>query len=157
ALQAADSPVAGRSDAASRDRQIDHVDEGRIAELVQQIAAHHVFMVPTRVVMDRRAPAAEIQALRARPEMRWLPPCERALCAVRPDDPEELDRSQRELALYDRVLRALAAAGAPIAAGTDLGNPLVIPGFALHRELELLVRAGMSPLAALQSATSRGA
>jgi imidazolonepropionase-like amidohydrolase len=157
ALQAADSPVAGGTDGPSRGRQIDHVDEARIAGLAQQLAAHHTFVVPTRVVMDQDAPAAEVRSLLAGPEMRWLTPSERALSEPGPDDAEELDRSRRTLALYDRVLRALDAAGVPIAAGTDIGNPLVVPGFALHRELELLVRAGLSPLAALQAATHRGA
>ena len=41
----------------------------------------------------------------------------------------------------------------PLLAGTDAGNPIVIPGFSLHIELELLARAGLSPLAALQAAT----
>jgi len=157
ALQAADSPVAGRSDGPSRDRQIDHVDEARIAGLVQQLAAHHTFTVPTRVVMDSWASAAEVRDRLARPEMRWVPPCNRALAEPPPDDAEDLDRARRTLALYDRVLRVLDAAGAPIAAGTDPGNPLVVPGFALHHELEHLVGAGLSPLAALRAATRRGA
>jgi imidazolonepropionase-like amidohydrolase len=157
ALEAADSPVAGRSDGPWRDRDIDHVDEARIAGLVQQLAAHHTFMVPTRVVMDPWAPAAEVRDRLAEPEMRWVPPCNRALAEPRPDDAGDLDRARRMLALYDRVLRALDTAGAPIAAGTDPGNPLVVPGFALHRELEHLVGAGLSPLAALQAATRRGA
>jgi imidazolonepropionase-like amidohydrolase len=37
-----------------------------------------------------------------------------------------------------------------ILAGTDLGNPLLVPG---HRELGLLVDAGLTPLEALRSAT----
>ncbi|HEX3761223.1 MAG TPA: amidohydrolase family protein [Kofleriaceae bacterium] len=157
ALQAADSPVAGRSDGPSRASQIDHVDEARIAGLAQQLVAHHTFMVPTRVVMESWAPAAEVRRLLARPELRWLPASERALAEPGPDDADDLDRGRRTLALYDRVLRVLDAAGVPIAAGTDPGNPLVVPGFALHRELELLVHAGLSPLAALQAATHRGA
>jgi imidazolonepropionase-like amidohydrolase len=157
ALQAADAPVAGRSDGPWRDRDIDHVDEARIAGLVQQLAAHHTFMVPTLVVMDQNAPAAEVRRLLAGPDMRWLASSERALSEPRPDDAEGLDRARRTLALYDRVLGALDAAGAPIATGTDPGNPLVVPGFALHRELEHLVGAGLSPLAALQAATRRGA
>ncbi|HEX3482254.1 MAG TPA: amidohydrolase family protein [Kofleriaceae bacterium] len=157
ALQAADAPVAGRSDGPWRDRDIDHVDEARIAGLVQELAAHHTFMVPTRVVMDAWAPAAEVRDRLAQPEMRWVPRCNRALAEPRPDDAEDLDRARRTLALYDRVLGALDAAGAPIAAGTDASNPLVVPGFALHRELEHLVGAGLSPLAALQAATRRGA
>jgi imidazolonepropionase-like amidohydrolase len=41
----------------------------------------------------------------------------------------------------------------PILAGTDVGNPLLVPGYSLHRELRLLVRAGLTPLEALQTAT----
>jgi imidazolonepropionase-like amidohydrolase len=38
--------------------------------------------------------------------------------------------------------------------GTDIGAPLLVPGFSLHDELALLVRdAGMTPLQALQAAT----
>jgi imidazolonepropionase-like amidohydrolase len=48
-----------------------------------------------------------------------------------------------------RVVRALHDGGVPIVAGTDEG----IPGHSLHREIELYVEAGLSPLAALQAAT----
>ena len=51
------------------------------------------------------------------------------------------------------LVRLLDAAGVPLLAGTDVGNPFVIPGFSLHKELELMVRAGVSPLTALRSAT----
>lgn len=45
-------------------------------------------------------------------------------------------------------------AGVALMAGTDIGAPLLVPGFSLHDELALLVRdAGMSPLQALQAAT----
>ena len=40
-----------------------------------------------------------------------------------------------------------------ILAGTDANLPVVVPGFSLHDELESLVKGGMSPLQALQSAT----
>ena len=46
-------------------------------------------------------------------------------------------------------LRLLHAAGVPIVAGTDQG----IPGYSLHRELEVYVEAGFTPLEALQAAT----
>ena len=38
-------------------------------------------------------------------------------------------------------------------AGTDAGNPYCFPGFSLHDELELFVQSGLTPLAALQTAT----
>jgi imidazolonepropionase-like amidohydrolase len=47
----------------------------------------------------------------------------------------------------------LFRAGVPILAGTDAMNPYCMPGFSLHDELALLVESGLTPLAALQSAT----
>jgi imidazolonepropionase-like amidohydrolase len=44
-------------------------------------------------------------------------------------------------------------AGVPILAGTDCPNPYVYPGFSLHDELGLLVRAGLTPTEALRTAT----
>ncbi len=49
------------------------------------------------------------------------------------------------------------AAGAKVLAGTDTFDAFVLPGFSLHQELALLVKAGLSPLAALQSATRSAA
>jgi imidazolonepropionase-like amidohydrolase len=69
--------------------------------------------------------------------------------------PRALERS------LDGQFGALAAeasrAGIPLLAGSDLGDPYVIPGYALHDELALMVAAGVTPLAALQSATSEPA
>ena len=50
------------------------------------------------------------------------------------------------------------AAGVRIIAGTDGPNMgRLLPGFGLHRELELLVASGLSPLQALRAATSTAA
>jgi predicted amidohydrolase YtcJ len=38
-------------------------------------------------------------------------------------------------------------------AGSAIPNPYVIPGASLHRELELLVEAGLTPMQALRAAT----
>jgi len=54
-----------------------------------------------------------------------------------------------ELKLVGRMYRA----GVTILAGTDTYNPYVFPGFSLHDELSLLVEAGLSPMAALQTAS----
>ena len=44
-------------------------------------------------------------------------------------------------------------AGVSMLAGTDCPNPYVYPGFSLHDELGLLVRAGLTPAEALRTAT----
>jgi len=47
--------------------------------------------------------------------------------------------------------------GGIVVTGTDPGGKMLIPGFGLHRELALLVRAGFTPLAALRAATQHAA
>ncbi len=56
----------------------------------------------------------------------------------------------------DNLLRAYRQ-GRPLAAGTGSGNPLLIHGPALHRELQLWVEAGIPPAAALQAVTYNAA
>jgi imidazolonepropionase-like amidohydrolase len=54
--------------------------------------------------------------------------------------------------------RAFVAAGGLLLAGADpVGNGGMIPGFADHRELELLVEAGFAPVEAIRIATLNGA
>ena len=43
--------------------------------------------------------------------------------------------------------------GVELLAGTDLGNPFIYAGSSLHDELAYFVKAGLTPLAALQTAT----
>jgi hypothetical protein len=50
-------------------------------------------------------------------------------------------------------VRILHEEDVTILAGTDVGNPFLVPGLSLHRELERLSAAGLSPLEALQGAT----
>jgi imidazolonepropionase-like amidohydrolase len=68
--------------------------------------------------------------------------------------------SGRETPPYSRAednVRRLADAGVALLAGTDAPNPGTVFGASLHRELELLVRCGMSPAQALTAATAEPA
>lgn len=64
--------------------------------------------------------------------------------------PFESDVAKRNLASAYR-------AGVTLVAGTDAGNPFMIHGPGLHRELQLWVAAGVPPAAALQAATLNAA
>lgn len=73
----------------------------------------------------------------------------------RADPPTDVDTTYAEWGLF--LTERAHAAGVPIGAGTDTPIALAIPGYSLHSELEFLVRAGLSPLEALESATVRPA
>jgi imidazolonepropionase-like amidohydrolase len=47
------------------------------------------------------------------------------------------------------IVGALHRAGVPIVAGTDQA----VPGYSLHREIELYAQAGFTPMEAIQAAT----
>lgn len=55
------------------------------------------------------------------------------------------------------LTRRLHEAGVTLTAGTDANNPWIVPGHSFHRELELLVDAGIPTLDVLTIATRNGA
>jgi len=67
-----------------------------------------------------------------------------------PQAREDFERAKRNT-------KKLAASGVPIGAGSDGGSAFDFPGLMLHRELEILVEAGMSPVEVVQAATRNGA
>ena len=64
--------------------------------------------------------------------------------------PDRLARAQRRFEDFLRLVGAMHRAGVKIVAGTDM----VLPGHTLHRELELYVRAGMTPAEAIRAASA---
>jgi imidazolonepropionase-like amidohydrolase len=60
-------------------------------------------------------------------------------------------------ACLKRTFKKLHDAGVNIAAGTDSGTPGVVIGKGLHKELELMVDAGISPMEAIVAGTRNAA
>jgi imidazolonepropionase-like amidohydrolase len=71
--------------------------------------------------------------------------------------PAEASAAARRLGCLKPFLARLQRAGGQVVAGSDTSNPSVVPGASLHRELELLVEAGLSPREALAAATRTAA
>ena len=63
--------------------------------------------------------------------------------------PSEAAIARTRFEQYIAVVKALHEAGIPIVAGSDQ----TVPGHSLHRELELYVAAGFTPMEAIQAAT----
>lgn len=73
-------------------------------------------------------------------------------------DTAKLQADKQSLAINLVNLKKLHDAGVLIGFGTDSGAmPLRIPGFAEHRELALMVKAGLSPSESIRIATSQAA
>ena len=108
------------------------------------------FIVPTLSVVASMAGSGEGKALAADPRITpYLTSGQAGTLgnAFGTADPARLQRA------IDSV-RRLHAAGVDILAGSDAPNPGTAHGASLHHEVELLVRAGLTPAQALASATS---
>jgi len=71
--------------------------------------------------------------------------------------PAEFDSARAVWSAVQRFVRFLHQRGVRLVAGTDANNPWVVPGPSFHRELELLVAAGIPPGDVLRIATHNGA
>ncbi|ANZ42771.1 hypothetical protein BBK82_15595 [Lentzea guizhouensis] len=91
--------------------------------------------------------------------LKYVPPFMKQLWADQlkqwvPVTPQEI--RDQELFLRRRMdqVAEMHALDVGVLVGTDTGNPYTYAGFSVHDELELLVEAGLSPLAALRAATA---
>ncbi len=132
-----------------------HVNSDRAADpaLVELARRSGAFVTPTLSVIaafDPHLDGTDSAALGADPVVApWLTPPQRE--ALKQAIDFEVDVFHLEAAIAS--VRALHAAGVEILAGTDAPNPRTVHGASLHEELELLTRAGLTPVEALRAAT----
>jgi len=130
------------------DRQID-------PDLARLMAERRAFAIPTLTVLESVAGIVSGASLITDPR---LAPYISGTDAdnLRRTFPFQSDR--RELyAGAQEMVRRLKAAGVPILAGSDAPNPGTLHGASIHREMELLVQAGLTPAEALAAATAQPA
>ena len=138
------------------------LDSAGLAALATELAERRVVVVPTLVLHETMSRLDDPTLLQDSMYLA-VPEFERRRWNVR----DMVDRAgwtrldfetfRSARAVQDRFLREFIARGGLIAAGTDAANQLMVPGYGLHREMELLARAGLSPGDALVTATRNGA
>lgn len=138
------------------------LDSSSLARVASELATRKVFVIPT-LVLHETFSRLDDSAITRPPELKDVPSAEQTSWDV-PGMVRRAGWSALDLAQFrksrprqDLFLREFVRAGGMIAAGTDASNQLLIPGFSEHREMELLVAAGLTPANALLAATRNGA
>jgi hypothetical protein len=136
----------------------EQLDESRLPALVQATRDAGVWNVPTEVLMENLAPSVTIESLERRPEMRYVLPETRASWAkeknsILTEIGASRESVERVMQLRRKLLKALHAGGAGLLLGSDAPQIYNVPGFSVHRELESLVAAGLTPYQALETGT----
>lgn len=142
-----------------RSYAIENQDPAIRAEVLSTLAKNNTWLVPTLTILafrDNRVYArpAWREQFKYLPDSigsRWLASAERL--TKMPLDSAGIRFAQWG---YDMVGR-LPEAGVGIMAGTDTPIAFLTPGFSLHEELRLLVNSGLSPIQAIEAATTRPA
>jgi imidazolonepropionase-like amidohydrolase len=132
----------------NKDNSVNLDDSLSVAGL-DYLKAHHTVIDPTIGVYEMIFRSTADNILEMEPNFYNLPTPLQVLFANTGMPPERaLIVRPRMQAMMD-IVKALHDKGITIVAGTDMG----FPGYSVARELELYVKAGLSPMEALQAAT----
>lgn len=137
-------------------------DSAKCQELFAQFRRNNTWQVPTLTVhrgmafLNDRSFTSDPRLVYMSSDVRyrWQPEHD---FRFRRWPPTEFELHRQLLRADEQMVGIMFRAGVPLLAGTDAMNPYCMPGFSLHDELALLVDSGLTPLAALQSATLRPA
>jgi len=137
---------------------LDSVDDAKVVAIAKATAAARVWTTPTLTLFKVAFGVGQSdEEMRARPDWRLQPPKHRDLYlgAHRKfwANPPTEARRQRYVDVRNRLVKEIAAAGGRILVGSDTPEWFLGYGFTVHREMENLVAAGLSPYAALAAAT----
>jgi imidazolonepropionase-like amidohydrolase len=125
-------------------------DRAADPDLARLAAEHKAFVIPTLTVLESANGIAAGRTLVEDVRLRGF---------LVPSEVEHLKtfypvKTAGGMPVALDTVRQLAAAGVPVLAGSDTPNPGTIHGASVHREMELLVQAGLTPEQALAAATS---
>ena len=133
-------------------------DRERIPEAIERTLAAGTWNVPTLSLVEHLASDTPAGEMIAWPEMRYMPQRVRegwveAKHRFQARDDFQPDAARALVELRQELTRALHAAGAPIALGSDAPQFFNVPGFSIHHEMEMMVAAGLTPYEVLATGT----
>jgi imidazolonepropionase-like amidohydrolase len=144
------------------ERRWAELDLAALRRVARQLADAKVTIVPTLVLHETLSRLDDPAALRDS-AFREVPDAQRSewdvpgLIARTGWTGADFEAFRASRANQDFFVRAFATAGGRLATGSDAANQLLVPGYSQHREMELLVRAGLTAKEALRAATRNGA
>ncbi|HVT42887.1 MAG TPA: amidohydrolase family protein [Thermoanaerobaculia bacterium] len=134
------------------------LDEARLQEAVARTREAGAWVIPTMALWEVLYGALDLETLRSYPELKYMPADQVAQWITAHHT--RLNNSQLTPELRKRVvdnrmrlLGALNRGGVGILMGTDAPQQFSVPGFSLHRELERMRDAGMTPYEIIRSGT----
>jgi len=150
------SPLASRDQGFYGVALAANIDYRKLPALAAQTAASDIWNVPTLTMIENTLGRQTVDGMLARDALRYVDADTRALWAqsiraIR-EQTDNLDR-MRILAMREMLVKALQDAGAGLLLGSDAPKLMNVAGFSLHRELQALVNAGLSPYQALATGT----
>jgi imidazolonepropionase-like amidohydrolase len=137
---------------------LDCIDDKKIAEIARLTAKARVWTTPTLTMFKYAFGLGQSdREIRSRPEWSLMPPKHRELYLGAHQrywkNPPSEARRRRYVEVRNQLVKAISDAGGKIMAGSDTPEWFFGYGFTLHRELESLVAAGLTPYQALAAAT----
>ena len=146
---------------AHRLKAIDTLDWQRCKDVLDLHISNKTHHNPTAALLESTYDSflttaewtATFKALPRKVAKRWKKEVYRAVKEAAPKDRKTIQQYKDYMAWARRVISYLGKQDM-ILAGTDTPIYFLTPGASLHKELEALVRAGMSPLQALAAATT---
>ena len=138
-------------------QMLETFDEPKCGQLLSQFKKNGTWQVPT-LVIHNRGPLALEGSLAVHERLKYIPNDEREKwrnfsSQLENRTAEQISNNQKFWQMNLDLVGAMNRSGVEIMAGADVGNPYIYPGFSLHDELALYVKAGLTPMEALQSAT----
>jgi imidazolonepropionase-like amidohydrolase len=137
-------------------------DETTALNRYKQLAQNGTAIVPT-LIGNRIISYWDEDDHRDDPELQYIGPgiiktYQWRVKKAKKASPEAIEARHKKYQKLVSLIPLIKKSGMPIIAGTDAGflNSYIYPGFALHEELEIYQKAGLTPLEALQTSVING-